>query len=72
MDNLGIPLDSKVIHIDSEVIRATCNLRDASASKKGNQISSFNTADYMNYECYKGKEVHSRNVGQVSLCQTLH
>ena len=27
MDNLGIPLDSEVIHMDSEVIRATCDLK---------------------------------------------
>ena len=38
MDNLGIPLDSEVIHMDSEVIRATCNLRDASASKKNSDF----------------------------------
>ena len=38
MDNLGIPLDSEVIHMDSEVIRATCDLRDASASKKKTNI----------------------------------
>ena len=27
MDNLGIPLDSEFIHMDSEVIRATCDLK---------------------------------------------
>ena len=47
-------MDSEVIHMDSEVIRATCNLRDASASKNTLYMVIFDVNAKILFSHFKG------------------